>query len=300
MDLYPDVPIAAGIMKRGSIAHRTFDFLDRVCLRRADLVVVLGRCMRERVFAKGIDPSHLAMITPWSDPAEVPNVPARRFEPAVDALAILRGSSSGVIPKVAGPNPFRVEWDIGDRFVIEYSGNCGVGHDVSTVCDAMLALRDDDDIRWVFVGSGVARPRIEEFIERNNIRNVIMRPYQPRSRLGDLISLGDVHLVLVANGFEGLLLPSKFYGVMAAGRPTIYVGPDSSEVARVIIDEDCGYVVRNGDCAGLVAAIRELQAAPTLALAQGSRGRRGLEDRWALEHQCAEWRRQIHRLADIQ
>ena len=298
MDLYPDVPIAAGIMKRGSIAHRTFDFLDRVCLRRADLVVVLGRCMRERVLAKGVDPSRLAMITPWSDPAEVPNLPARHLEPAVDALATLRGSSSGAIPTIAGPNPFRVEWDIGNRFVIEYSGNCGVGHDVSTVCDAMLALRDDDGIRWVFVGSGVARPRIEEFIERNNIHNVIMRPYQPRSRLGDLISLGDVHLVLVANGFEGLLLPSKFYGVMAAGRPTIYVGPDSSEVARVIIDENCGYVVPNGDCAGLVAAIRELQATPALALAQGSRGRRGLEARWSLEQQCSAWRRHLHRLVD--
>jgi hypothetical protein len=69
-------------------------------------------------------------------------------------------------------------------------------------------------------------------------------------------------------------------------------------VARVITDEDCGYVVRNGDCAGLVAAIRELQAAPTLALAQGSRGRRGLEARWALEHQCAAWRRHLHQLVD--
>jgi colanic acid biosynthesis glycosyl transferase WcaI len=300
MDLYPDVPIAVGIMKRGSMAHRTFVFLDRVCLRRADLVVVLGRCMRERVLAKGIDPSHVAMITPWADPVEVPNVPARRLEPAVDTLANLRGSSAGVQPKVAGPNPFRVEWEIGDRFVIEYSGNCGVGHGVSTVCDAMLTLRDDDDIRWVFVGIGVARPRIEEFIERNNIRNVIMRPNQPRSCLGDWISLGDVHLVLVANGFEGLLLPSKFYGAMAAGRPTICIGPDNSEVARVITDEDYGYVVSNGDCAGLVAAIRELQTAPTLALAQGLRGRRGLEARWALEHQCAAWRRHIHRLADIQ
>ena len=298
MDLYPDVPIAAGIMKRGSVAHRTFDFLDRVCLRRADLVVVLGRCMRGRVLAKGIDPSHVAMITPWADPTEVPNVPARRLEPAVDTLANLRGSSAGVQPKVAGPNPFRVEWEIGDRFVIEYSGNCGVGHDVSTVCDAMLALRDDDSIRWVFVGSGVARPRIEEFIARNDIHNVIMRPYQPRSRLGELISLGDVHLVLVANGFEGLLLPSKFYGVMAAGRPTIYVGPDNSEVAQVILDQDCGYVVSNGDCAGLVAAIRELQSVPTLALAQGLRGRRGLEDRWSFDRQCAAWRNRLHQLVD--
>jgi alpha-D-ribose 1-methylphosphonate 5-triphosphate synthase subunit PhnH len=144
---------------------------------------------------------------------------ARLTGPGIDGEARL---------SVVNDNRYRAEWEIGDRFVIEYSGNCGVGHDVSSVCDAMLALRDDDSIRWVIVGGGLAWPRIEEFIRRHQIPNVILRPYQPRAHLGDLIALGDAHLVLVADGFEGLLIPSKFYGVMAAGRPTIYIGPEET------------------------------------------------------------------------
>jgi glycosyltransferase involved in cell wall biosynthesis len=193
-----------------------------------------------------------------------------------------------------GPNPFRTEWDIGDRIVIQYSGNCGIGHDVTSVCDAMLALRDDDSVRWVFVGGGVTRPVVEDHIARHGIKNVIMRPYQPRSRLGELIALGDVHLVLVADGFSGLLLPSKFYGVMAAARPAIYVGPPDSEVARVIREVDCGYVVANRDGAALVAAIRELQRNPIEALTMGLRGREALERKYSMQRSCEQWRACLH------
>ncbi len=296
MDLYPDVPLAAGVLRRRSLAHRIFDWFDRFCLRRADLVVVLGRCMRSKILAKGIDPRRVETISPWSDPDEVRLLPARGFEAPVDALAISRASAWGVRPNVVPPNAFRSEWDLGDRFVIEYSGNCGIGHDVASVCDAMLEMRDDDTVRWVFVGGGVTRPRIEEFVDRHRIPNVVMRPYQPRKRLGELISLGDVHLVLVADGFGGLLLPSKFYGVMAAARPTIYVGPPDSEVAQVITEQRCGFVVPNGDGPALVRAIRVVQHDPVEALAMGLRGRRVLEGSYSMKHSCARWRSAIHRI----
>ncbi len=290
MDLYPDVPLAAGILKRGSFAHRAFDWIDRFFLRRADKVVVLGRCMRERVLAKGVDPARLELISPWADPTEVLDIPARGFEGPVDALAIARASATGVRPNTVPPNPFREEWGIGDRFVIEYSGNCGIGHDVTSVCGAMLQLKDDDLIRWVFVGGGVMRPVLEEFIRTHGIANVVMKPYQPRERLGELISLGDAHLVLVADGFSGLLLPSKFYGIMAAGRPTIYVGPGDSEVAQVITEHHCGYSMRNGDGRALVTAIRDLQRNPPAALAMGLRGRRVLEASYSMQRACDTWR----------
>ena len=83
--------------------------------------------------------------------------------------------------------------------------------------------------------------------------------------------------MLVADRFEGLLLPSKFYGVMAAARPTIYIGPAASEVARVIAEENCGFAVANGDCASLVAAIRQLQSIPGSAEAMGARGLAALD-----------------------
>ncbi len=120
--------------------------------------------------------------------------------------------------------------------------------------------------------------------------NVVFRPYQPRSRLGELIALGDVHIVSVAPGFEGLLVPSKFYGVLAAGRPTIFIGSHGSEIARVIDEEGCGIVVPNGDGAALAAAIVRLRDDPALAREMGERGRRAAERKYGTDSACARWR----------
>jgi len=290
MDLYPDVPLAAGIIKRGSLVHRAFDRLDHFVLSKADRVIVLGRCMRARVLAKGVSESRIRQVSPWSDPLEVRNVPARGLGSPVEALAAARAPAIMVRPIHVPSNLFRETWSIGDRFVIEYSGNCGLGHDISSVCEAMHALKDDDSIRWVFVGGGVMRPHLEQFVADNQITNVIMRPYQPRSNLSELIALGDVHLVLIADGFEGTLLPSKFYGVMAAARPAIYIGPERSEVAYVINEVQCGFSLRNGDSEALVSAIKRLQCDPAVALAMGLRGRRAIEDWYSMQRACAMWR----------
>ena len=271
MDLYPEVPVAAGVLKPGSFAHRFFNWLDGFCLRRADKVVVLGRCMRDRVLTKGIDASRLEMINVWADPDEVHDVPRDR-------------------------NTYRTEWGIGDRFVLEYSGNLGIGHDVATILDAMSLTRQDDDLRWVVVGGGTKKAEVDAFVENEDIGNAVIRPYQPRARLADLISLGDVHLVTVAEGFEGLMVPSKFYGVLAAARPTIYVGPDSSEVARVIQAEDCGVVVRQGDGPGLAAAVRRLASDRAAARAMGERGRSVLLRLYGTNLACARWQHMLHQI----
>jgi glycosyltransferase involved in cell wall biosynthesis len=294
MDLYPDLPVEAGIISRNGLAHRMLGAIDRFCLRRADVVVTLGRCMRDRIIAKGIPTDRIAIIPPWSDPEEIPELPVRRLELAVDSLAKQRPTA----PVPCGPNPLRTEWELGDRFVIQYSGNFGLGHDAETVFGAMLKLKDDDDIRWVIVGDGVMRPTVEEFVRRHDIRNVVLKPYQPRSKLGTLISLGDVHLVLMVPGFEGVILPSKLYGILAAGRPAIFVGPERSEIARIIKEDNCGIVVPNGNSEGLVRVIGEIRGDPALGLSLGHRGRKALESKYSMRHACEAWHRLIHELAD--
>jgi glycosyltransferase involved in cell wall biosynthesis len=269
MDLYPEVPAAAGVLKKGSFAHRFFQAIDRFCMRRADRVVVLGRCMRDRVLAKGVDPAKVEMINVWADPEEVHDVPRHS-------------------------NQYRSEWNIGDRFVLEYSGNLGIGHDEATMLDAMRRTRNDEGLRWVIVGGGTKKADVDSFVSRERIDNAVLRPYQPRARLADLISLGDAHLVTVAEGFEGLMVPSKFYGVLAAARPTIYVGPESSEVAQVIQAERCGLVVRQGDGPGLAEAVRRLAADPAEAKAMGERGRDVLVRRYGTPIACARWQAMLH------
>ncbi len=295
MDLYPDLPVEAGIISRGSIGHRFFKMLDSFCLKQADRVVVLGRCMRDRVLAKGVRPEKVEMIHPWSDPKEILELPPSRADAKPGA-----GSPPGPAERAPAPaNKFRKEWEIGDRFVIQYSGNYGLGHDVHTVQKAMLALKDDDGVRWVIVGDGIVKPAIEEFVAKHRIRNVLLKPYQPRSDLGSLISLGDMHLVLMVPGFEGVILPSKFYGVLAAGRPVVFVGPTASEVARVIEEERCGFVVANGRTDLLLEAISKLRADPALATELGHRGRQTLERRYSMQDACAAWSALLHHLVPL-
>jgi len=276
MDLYPELPVQAGIIRRDGLFHRVLKRIDVFCLRNSDRVVVLGSCMRDRMEQKGVPSRSIAMIHPWSDPVEIPETP---------------------LAGVASDHSYRTLWDIGDRFVIQYSGNYGLGHDVETIAQVMLALKGDDGIRWVIVGDGIMKPVIEAFVRKHGIRNVLLQPYQPRSRLGPLIALGDVHLVLMLPGYEGIILPSKFYGVLAAGRPSIFVGPAASEVAKVIREQNCGFVIQNGDTQRLIDALRTLRADPAQAARLGHRGREALERHYSMQHACAAWRALLHEVA---
>lgn len=266
MDMYPDVPVAAGMMRAGSLPHRFFEWIDRRILRNSDAVIVLGRCMAERVRAKGVAAERMHLVNVWSDPNEV-----------------------RVLPRME--NPYRTEWSIGDRFVVQYSGNFGVGHDMTAMCDAMRRLAGDDRIRWVLVGGGVRKKEVERAIAEGGIANAVVAAHQPRARLGELLALGDVHLVTIAPGFEGTLVPSKFYGVLAASKPTLYVGPTSSEVALVVDERRAGVAVEVGDGESLSRAILRMVDDPSAARSMGERGRRATEDELGMDFACAKWRR---------
>jgi glycosyltransferase involved in cell wall biosynthesis len=271
MDLYPDVPVAAGVLRRGSLAHSIFEALDRFCLKRADRIVVLGRCMEERVRARGIDPSKIEVINVWADDREVTVQPSEK-------------------------SVLRTEWGLGNAFVVEYSGNFGIGHDGAAMYGAMEAMRKDEGLRWVVVGGGTKRAEVETFVREHAICNAVLRPYQRRERLGELLALGDVHLVTIAEGFDGLLVPSKFYGVLAAGRPVVYVGPRDTEVARVIASASCGVLIAQGDSAALVQAIQSLRADPTLVEAMGRRARVAFERDYTRDRACDRWHELLRRI----
>jgi len=277
MDLYPDSTVQAGIIPRGGIVHRILNAVDVMCLRRADKVVVLGSCMRKRIVAKGISDSKIITIHPWSDPHEINDVAVPQS-----------------IQSKRESNRFRAEWGIGNRFVIQYSGNFGIGHDVQTITQAMLDLKNNDSIRWVIVGDGIMKPNIVSFVKDHGLQNVVIQPYQPRSFLGPLLSLGDMHLILMLPGFEGIILPSKFYGVLAAACPAVFVGPSDSEVAKVIREVDCGFVISNGDNKRLVEVIQQLQSNPKQISELGQRGRQALEQHYSMQQACMTWRTLLH------
>jgi colanic acid biosynthesis glycosyl transferase WcaI len=271
MDLYPDLPVACGVMKPKSIITRFFEAINRFCLRTADRTVVLGRCMRQRVLNKGIKPRHVVHIGVWADQAEVQ-------------------------PIARESNPYRAEWSLGDRFVVMYSGNFGLGHDVDTMCQAALRLRGDDRIRFVFAGDGKKKRMVEWFVERQSLDNCVLAPYQPRERLDASLSCADLHLATLLEGVEGIMVPCKLFGIMAAGRPTLFIGHPDSELARVLVEHDCGMVIRQGDVDGLVTAIQKLEADRAWNARMGENARAALIRAYDRAQACEAWRRMLEEL----
>lgn len=265
MDMYPDVPVVCGVMKEGALSTRFFEGVDRFCLRRADRVVVLGRCMRERVLAKGADPSKVEHIGVWSDQSEVK--PISRDE-----------------------NEYTERWGLDDKFVVMYSGNFGLAHDVRTMLEAAERLKSDARFRFLFVGGGKKKDEVEAFVREKGLGNAVVDGYQPREKLDHSLSCADVHLVSMIPGAEGLIVPCKLFGIMAAGRPTVFIGSEKSELARVLEEHECGEVVKPGDVDRLVDVLVRLADDAERVRSMGERARVALSEAYSRERACEQWR----------
>jgi glycosyltransferase involved in cell wall biosynthesis len=264
MDLYPDVAGAAGLMGREGPLWRALQAIDRFCLRHSDRVVVLGDCMREVVVRKGADPARVTVIPVWSGAEVFPS-------------------------RARTDNPLRSSWGIGDRFTILYTGNFGIGHDMEAIAGAVESLKDDDRIRWLFIGEGKAKPELERRIAACGARNVALAGYQPREQLADVLDAGDAHLVSLLPGWQGLLLPSKFFSVMAAGKPVLWIGPEGTECGSILREHACGFEMQPGDALTLADRIRWLLEHPDQAHAMGERGQRAYRERYCSAEACKQW-----------
>jgi glycosyltransferase involved in cell wall biosynthesis len=272
MDLYPDVMVAYGMQREGSLAHRVLEGVSVWCLRRADQVVVLGRDMERRIVAKGrgIAAARVAVLPVWADAAAVTPMPP-------EASSI------------------RASWNVGGRCVVMYSGNFGLAHDIDTLIGAIEHFREHgrDAVRFVFVGGGKRMEALQRQAQQSGWDHVRFEPYQPREKLGELLAAGDVHLISQADAMCGLLVPSKLYGIMAAGRPAVFVGPAEAEVALTLAQHECGERVAVGDTAGLVKVIGRLAQDASRREALGTAARQALEQHYSASLMCGRWERML-------
>jgi glycosyltransferase involved in cell wall biosynthesis len=253
-DVYPDVAVSLGALGKRNPATRSLDYLGRLVLRKSDRVVVLGECMRERVLEKigGRLAARVDVIHNWAD-------------------------GEMIKPLGGEENPFSAEHGLDGKFVLLFSGNLGRVNDFSTVLEAALALRDREDILFLFVGEGVRAGEIKEFAEKHKLGNVRMLPYQPRAALRHSLAAGDASLVTLADGLAGLSVPSKTYGILAAGRPVLYVGDPGSCVAHIVAGHRCGEVVTTGDARRLAGVISDWASDRAKLLALGAAARKSFE-----------------------
>ncbi|WP_420453975.1 glycosyltransferase family 4 protein [Rubrivirga sp.] len=269
MDLHPDAEIALGMLRPDSVAARRLHAFNDAGYRHADVVVDLGFRMKERIASRGVPASRQETIGVWSSSDEV-----RPVEPADNGVRRSLGLRD-------------------DQLTVMYSGNAGLAHRFDEVLEAMRLLRDDDQFRFVFIGSGPRRAAIEAFIAEHRLANASVHDYVPREQIAESLSAADVHLLTLQEAFAGIAVPSKLYGIMAAGRPTLMVGPERSEPGQTIQEHGVGEVIdpeKGGAAADVVAALHRFADDPDARRATGRQARAVFEaefdrpiltERWA-------------------
>lgn len=263
-DLFPEIAVALGVTWLGGRLGQWLRNLRNGSLARAEPSVVIGDTMAERLLAEGVPRSRVCVIHNWVD-------------------------GEAIRPLGHAVNPLRKQWDLDGRFVVGYSGNLGRVHECATLVSAAERLKRQGDIVFLFIGGGVLLRTLQRECAERGLENVRFQPYQPRERLRESLGACDVHLIVLRPEVEGLVVPSKFYGVAAAGRPTLFVGDQRGEVARIIGKAQAGLSVCTGDGQGLADAILKLRLDPGYLEQMGRNARTVFEERYARDKAFAQW-----------
>ena len=263
-DVFPEVAAGAGVRPLPAVMERLLCGLRDASLRAAACNVVLGHRMLEYLRRRPRQGTNFRIIENWACDAEA--------RPMGSADSTLRDSM-----KLAG------------KFVVGYSGNLGRGHEYETVLGAAETLRADDTIVFLFIGGGVKMDALKLSVQKRGLTNFRFLPYQPRSTLADSLAAADVHLVSLLPALEGLIVPSKFYGILGAGRPVVFVGDPDGELARIIRESQCGRAVAAGNSAELTRTLQTLKFEVSERQMMSAAGRRLLLSRFSKEHAMSSW-----------
>jgi colanic acid biosynthesis glycosyl transferase WcaI len=271
-DIYPETAVELGVpFMRGPVAA-SLGALRNASLREAAATVVVGDLMARKVETLGAPAARIHVIANWCNDEDV------RFVANAD-------------------NPLRPEWNLADKFVLGYSGNLGRAHEFETVLAAAEQLRNEPRVAFLMIGGG---KRFEELASAVKARGLVgafrFLPYQTRTLLSYSLGAADVHWVSLDPRLEGLMVPSKFYGIAAAGKPIIVIGDPNGELAQLVQPNACGFAIAPGDSDALTAVIRRLSEMPQTVSEMGTRARKMLDTHFTRRQGLARWRRLLDQL----
>jgi putative colanic acid biosynthesis glycosyltransferase WcaI len=251
-DVFPEIATELDRL-RNPVVVSVLGVLVASYLRRADRIVAIGETMRRRLEAKGAPPDRLRVIPNWVDTREIT------------------------------PQPRDNEWatqnDLVSKFVVMHSGNVGHAQDLDSLVRAATFLRDLGDLRTVIAGFGARHAEMVALAERLEVEETVrFLPYQKRERLPYSLSSADLHVVGLAKGLAGYVVPSRLYGVLSAGRPVIAAADDESETARLVREVGCGIVIPPGRPELLARTIRAAVEGEYDLAEMGRRGRAYVEE----------------------
>jgi glycosyltransferase involved in cell wall biosynthesis len=232
-DLFPEVAYSLGVLSP-TVPHKVLVGLRNLALQHADMNVAISDRMLDYVRSQGIQRSRSVAIHNWTDGREV-------------------------YPREPHESQLRSEWGLQGKFVVGYSGNLGRAHELETILEAAKLLAHDQGVQFLFVGDGHLFSSLRDQVKSHALNNVSIRPYQPRAQLGDTLAVPDVHLISLKPALESFVMPSKLYGILAAGRPVFFVGDADGEIPGILQRADCGIGISIGDGISLARQIEHLR-----------------------------------------
>lgn len=253
--------------------------VDKLNCRYADQVLVVGEDMAETLKERfsGQQVPGYTVISNWTDEEAI--VPLEKHEPAIQEFLALH--------------------ELQDKFVIMYSGNLGLYYDLENLVQVAKEFVDQPDIVFLFIGEGAVKEQIQQYAQDQQLKNVKFLPYQPKEFLKYSLNAADVHLVVNQKGIKGVSVPSKIYGVMAAGKPVLGVLEQDSEVQRLIFESGAGVVIEPQNYQGVIHAINYLKSLPPRELkAMGLKGRIYLENNLTRDRSIKKYRHVLQAVAD--
>jgi colanic acid biosynthesis glycosyl transferase WcaI len=246
-DIFPEVAVLLEDFQ-SPLVNDALTQVNRFLVRKAARIIALGDTMKRRlVEGKGADPSKVTVIHNWTD-------------------------CGAVMP---GPrdNAFARQHDLVDRFVVLHAGNIGLSQNLEIILHAAEQLRDRPDIMFVLVGEGSKKRDLQDAAVRRDLRNVLFLPFQPRETMNQSYATADVSLISLKRGLAGVIVPSKLYSVLASGRPCIAAVEKDCEVAQIVREAGCGFVVNPGDASALRARVVDIASDSSQAREMGDRAR---------------------------
>jgi len=271
-DLFPEV---AAVLTPDLIPKWLAEVLCRSrdrTLRRAATNVVLSQTMRHRLLARGVPDSRIVEVPNWSDP-------------------------EAIVPLATSDSATRGSLGLAARFVVGYSGNFGRAHEFETLLGAARRLSGEPEFAFLMTGAGAKRGPLQQIVERESLQSFVFQDYQPPERLSDSLAAADVHVVSLLPALEGLIVPSKVYGILAAGRPALFIGDPTGDVATLLSQHECGISVAVGDSDGLAAQLRALRDDPQRLQWMGRRARDLAVGRFTGRQAAQAWLDMLRRIA---
>ncbi|MGH9740625.1 MAG: glycosyltransferase family 4 protein [Candidatus Acidiferrales bacterium] len=254
-DLYPDMAVGGAIVQPNMWVAR-WESLHRRALKSAARVIVLGDDMRDRILAKGVPPERVVVVRDGTlFPSSAPSAPDPSGGNDPGDL-----ESRRIVSEIRG----------GFSFVALHAGNLGFYGAWNTLIEAAKILRNEN-IGLVFVGDGAQKRKIEEAAA--GLPNVRFVPFRPASQIPLVMMAGDVHVITIRRGLEGVVVPSKLYSTLAAGRPVLAVAAPNSDAARIATQSGCGLAADPDDPAAVADALRRMRDNRTTLAAMGARAR---------------------------